>query len=110
VLTNKPINATKAILKGLGILDKFKSVYGGNSFEHKKPYPVGVNKILEDSRIYKERALIVGDSRVDVQTGRNANIATCGVTYGLASETLNDPSPDYLIDDMRELVKIIYPG
>jgi len=110
VLTNKPVNATKAILEGLGILAEFTAVYGGNSFEHKKPYPVGVNKILEDSHTYKERALIVGDSRVDVQTGRNAGIATCGVTYGLASETLNDPKPDYLVDDMRELVKIIYPG
>jgi phosphoglycolate phosphatase len=84
-------------------------VYGGNSFEQKKPYPIGVNKILQDSRVPAERTLIVGDSQVDVQTGRNARIATCGVTYGLASETLNDPKPDYLVDDMRELVKIIYP-
>jgi phosphoglycolate phosphatase len=110
VLTNKPINATKAILKGLGILDKFAAVYGGNSFEQKKPCPIGVNIILQGSRVPKERALIVGDSRVDVQTGRNAGIATCGVTYGLASETLNDLKPDYLVDDMRELLKIIYPG
>jgi phosphoglycolate phosphatase len=109
VLTNKPINATKAILKGLGLLDKFRAVYGGNSFDQKKPYPIGVNKILQDSRVPAERTLIVGDSQVDVQTGRNARIATCGVTYGLASETLNDPKPDYLVDDMRELVKIIYP-
>jgi phosphoglycolate phosphatase len=109
VLTNKPINATKAILKGLGILDKFAAVYGGNSFEQKKPYPIGVYKILQDSRVPKERALIVGDSRVDVQTGRNAGIATCGVTYGLASETLKAPKPDYLVDDVRELLKIIYP-
>jgi phosphoglycolate phosphatase len=109
VLTNKPVNATKAILKGLGILDEFAAVYGGNSFEQKKPYPIGINKILQDCRIYKERALIVGDSRVDVQTGRNAGIATCGVTYGLASETLNDPKPDYLIGDMRELPIIVYP-
>jgi len=109
VLTNKPVNATKAILKGLGILDEFAAVYGGNSFEQKKPYPIGINKILQDSRIHKERALIVGDSRVDVQTGRNAGIATCGVTYGLASETLNDPKPDYLISNMRELPIIVYP-
>ena len=50
---------------------------------------------------------MVGDSRNDVMTGRNAGILTCGVTYGLAPDQLKDPLPDYLIDDMRELPKLV---
>lgn len=108
VLTNKPVNPSHAILTGLGVNERFALVYGGNSFEQKKPNPVGVHKILEDTGISRERALMVGDSRIDIETGSNAQIATCGVTYGLASETLTEANPDFLIDDPRELLRIVY--
>jgi phosphoglycolate phosphatase-like HAD superfamily hydrolase len=51
---------------------------------------------------------MVGDSHIDIQTGRNAGVATCGVTYGLASDTLNEPAPDFLIDDLRQLTCIVF--
>jgi phosphoglycolate phosphatase len=108
VLTNKPVNPSNAILRGLGVKEKFALVYGGNSFEQKKPDPMGVHKILEDTSISRERALMVGDSRIDIETGCNAQIATCGVTYGLASDTLAEAHPDFLIDDLRDLLKIVY--
>ena len=108
VLTNKPVNPSHAILSGLGVNERFALVYGGNSFEQKKPNPVGVHKILEDKGISRERALMVGDSRVDIETGFNARIATCGVTYGLASNTLAEAHPDFLIHDLRAVLKIVY--
>jgi phosphoglycolate phosphatase len=46
---------------------------------------------------------MIGDSSVDIQTARNAGIASCGVTYGFAPETLADPVPDRLMDRMEEL-------
>jgi phosphoglycolate phosphatase len=109
VLTNKPVNPSHVILSGLGVSERFALVYGGNSFEQKKPNPVGIHKILEDTGTSRERALMVGDSRIDIETGLNAGIATCGVTYGLASDTLAGAHPDFLIDDLRELFKIAYP-
>jgi phosphoglycolate phosphatase len=108
VLTNKPVNPSNMILQGLGVKEKFTVVYGGNSFEQKKPDPVGVLKILENTGVLKERALMVGDSRIDVETGANAQIVTCGVTYGLASDSLAQANPDFLIDDLRNLLKIVY--
>jgi phosphoglycolate phosphatase len=108
VLTNKPINPTNIILEGLGVKEKFAVIYGGNSFEQKKPDPIGVHKILKDTGTFRERTLMVGDSRIDIETGANAQIATCGVTYGLASDTLAEASPDFLINDPRELLGIVY--
>ncbi|PYV43648.1 MAG: phosphoglycolate phosphatase [Acidobacteria bacterium] len=110
VLTNKPVDPSNAILKGLGVQEKFAAVYGGNSFEQKKPDPVGIHRILQDTGVSRDRALMVGDSRIDIQTGRNAGIATCGVTYGLASDTLQQAQPDFLIGNMRELLRIVYPS
>ena len=46
---------------------------------------------------------MIGDSSVDIQTARNARIASCGVTYGFQPETLADPAPDRLADRMEEL-------
>jgi phosphoglycolate phosphatase len=110
VLTNKPLRPTEAILQGLQIEDRFAVVYGGNSFEQKKPHPVGIQQILSDTGSARERTVMVGDSYIDIQTGRNAAVATCGVTYGLASDTLREPKPDFLINDLRELSRVVYPG
>lgn len=107
VLTNKPVRFSRMILEGLGIADRFRFIYGGNSFEEKKPDPVGVNVILEEMRISANEAMMVGDSDVDVLTGRNASVTTCGVTYGLGAEKMKQMPPDLFVDDLRELVKLL---
>jgi phosphoglycolate phosphatase len=108
VLTNKPVHFSCAMLDGLGIYHHFVAVYGGNSFDHKKPDPVGIYQILSDTNGSRERTWMIGDSAVDVLTGRNASIRTCGVTYGYASETFAEHPPDYLIDRFSELEALIH--
>ena len=107
VLTNKPVHFSCAMLDGLGVYKYFASVYGGNSFDHKKPNPVGVYRILSDTNGDRERTWIVGDSAVDVLTGRNACIKTCGVTYGYVAETFKDTPPDVLIDNFNDLERFV---
>jgi phosphoglycolate phosphatase len=104
VLTNKPVRMSSAIVEGLGVGPYFFRVYGGNSFEFKKPHPIGVETLINEAGVTREATLMVGDSSVDVQTARNAGIACCGVTYGFQPETLVDPAPEILIDRMEELV------
>lgn len=103
VLTNKPVRFSKAILEGLNLLPFFRYVYGGNSFETKKPDPEGVNILLRDLGIVAREAMVVGDSDVDVRTARNAGAWACGVTYGLGSASLRDHPPDLLLDNLAEL-------
>src|SRR2546423_7968348 len=90
VLSNKPVNPSRAIVEALGLGRFFSQVYGGNSFGTKKPDPEGARKCLEKSGVRPEQAAIVGDSHVDVRTGRNAGLWTIGVTYGFATHTLED--------------------
>jgi phosphoglycolate phosphatase len=92
------------IVEGLGIAPNFFRVYGGNSFDFKKPNPIGVATLIGESGIGKERTVLVGDSTVDIQTAVNAGIMSCGVTYGFQPETLQSPKPDLLIDRMEDLV------
>jgi phosphoglycolate phosphatase len=107
VLSNKPVDPSLRILEGLKVRDRFVQIYGGDSFKQKKPHPMGIEQILKDTGIAKERALMVGDSRIDVTTGENARVATCGVTYGLASDTLQGLRPDFLIHQFSELIQVL---
>lgn len=104
VLTNKPVRMSKAIVEGLGIGRYFFQVYGGNSFDFKKPNPIGVETLMGEAAITRELTMMVGDSAVDVNTAINAGVMSCGVTYGFQPETLVNPKPDLLVDRMEELV------
>jgi phosphoglycolate phosphatase len=103
VLSNKPVNPSRAIVEALGLADFFVQVYGGNSFETKKPDPLGVRILLKETNTAPEHAMIVGDSSIDVLTGKNAGIATCGVTYGFAPHTLCEVPPDVVVESPLEL-------
>ncbi|MBZ5545040.1 MAG: HAD-IA family hydrolase [Acidobacteriia bacterium] len=107
VLTNKPVRFSQEILSGLGVAHYFAFIYGGNSFPEKKPDPVGVVKLMGDLSAAPRQTLIIGDSDTDVLTGRNAGIWTCGVTYGFGAHTLNESPPDILLNDLRELPRLL---
>lgn len=110
VLTNKPLRPSRIILESLRLAPYFRAVYGGNSFETKKPDPKGMEILLREFGVSPREAMIVGDSEVDVQTARNAKTWACGVTYGLGSERLNEFPPDILVDSLVELPRILKNG
>ena len=105
VLTNKPTDTSRAILKGLGVSDFFFRVYGGDSFHERKPDPVGINALLAESRVPRGVTVLVGDSAVDVRTARNAEIPVYCVSYGFAPQSLIADPPDLLFDSMLSLTE-----
>ena len=107
VLSNKPVRFSELILEGLGLSPYFRYVYGGNSFEQKKPDPMGALKLMDQFQVREHETLMIGDSETDVRTGKNAGVWTCGVTYGFGSYTLETAPPDFLVDDLRELPPLL---
>ena len=110
VLTNKPVRMSRAIVEALGMGAHFRRVYGGNSFDQKKPHPVGIETLLAECASTRERTMMVGDSSVDIRTARNAQVKACGVTYGFQPETLAADPPDLLVDRLEELGDWIVSG
>ena len=106
VLSNKPVNPSRAIVESLGLGRFFSQVYGGNSFPTKKPDPEGARRLLAEYGVEAQQAAMVGDSHVDIQTGQNTGMHTIGVTYGFAPHTLEEEPPDVLIDQPHELVRV----
>lgn len=107
VLTNKPVKFSRAILDGLGLSGFFRQIYGGNSFERKKPDPTGLQALLTEFQLSPRQAMLVGDSVIDVETARNAGTWVAGVTYGLGSDKLHDLPPDILLDSLADLPKML---
>jgi phosphoglycolate phosphatase len=106
VLSNKPVVPSRAIIEALGLGRFFSQIYGGNSFASKKPDPEGARRLLEEYGVSPQHAAMIGDSHVDVSTGRNAGMVTVGVTYGFAPHTLQGTPPDVVVDHPSELAAL----
>ncbi len=106
MLSNKPVNPSRDIVQALGLGEFFIRVYGGNSFTTKKPDPLGVQTILQETGVGAAETLMIGDSSIDVLTGRNAGTWTCGVTYGFAPHTLEEVPPDVVLETPGELAEL----
>ena len=83
VLSNKPEALSRAILAGLGLLAHFTAVIGGDSLHARKPDPSGLRHLAELAGTPSERLLLVGDSRIDIETAHAAGVAFCGVAWGI---------------------------
>jgi phosphoglycolate phosphatase len=107
VLTNKPVRISGRILDSLGLFKYFRVVYGGNSFETKKPDPLGAKAILSEFGATPEEALMIGDSEVDVQTARNTGTLAAAVNYGFGVHDRAAFPADVYLDRLNDLVPLL---
>ena len=107
ILTNKPVRVSVRILEGLGLAKYFRAVYGGNSFETKKPDPLGAITILREFAAAPSEAILIGDSEVDVQTARNAGTLAAAVNYGFGTHDRAAHPADLYLDRLTDLVPLL---
>jgi phosphoglycolate phosphatase len=107
ILTNKPVRVSVRILEELGLAKYFRAVYGGNSFETKKPDPLGARKILEELGAAPGEAILIGDSEVDVQTARNAGTLAAAVNYGFGTHDRAAYPADVYLDRLTDLPPLL---
>jgi phosphoglycolate phosphatase len=100
---------SQEILSGLSLDGYFFAVRGGDSFGTKKPDPEGLLHILREAGVEAREAVMIGDSRNDVQAGRAAGTVTCGVTYGLGTSGFTEQPPDFTVESFPDLFQRIRP-
>ena len=110
VLTNKPVRPARGICEGLGLADYFLHIYGGDSFSVKKPDPLGLRSLMEETGARPDQTVMIGDSKVDVETARNAGTWSLGCTFGFGPHTLVDNPPDVLVDTPSEWPQALTPA
>jgi phosphoglycolate phosphatase len=110
VLTNKPVRPARGICEGLGIAPYFLHIYGGDSFPAKKPDPMGLRSLMEETGTRPEETVMIGDSKVDVQTARNTGVWSLGCAFGFGPQNLMDTPPDVLVDTAADWTAALSPA
>ena len=103
-LTNKPLAFARSLLR-LKQLDRFFcEVFGGDSFERKKPDPLPLRKACEFLGTLPARTLMIGDSSNDARAARAAGCPVLLVTYGYNhGEPVRSVDADGFVDSLAEL-------
>lgn len=108
VLSNKPDAMTKQVVASLYPEVTFAQCCGQLETIPRKPAPDGALKILNQLAVPAEECLYIGDSDVDMLTGKNAGIRTIGVTWGFREEQeLRLAGGDFFVHTPKEILKII---
>ena len=107
VLTNKPVKISVRILEALGLATYFRAIYGGNSFESKKPDPRGANTIVSEFGASPRETMLIGDSEVDVQTARNARMIAVAVNYGFGVHDRTQHPADLYLEKLSDIVPLV---
>ncbi len=109
VASNKYQEATEKVISHFFSDIDFSSVYGQRDGVPVKPDPTIVFQTAEAAGIAIGDALYVGDSCVDMQTGQNACIETCGVSWGFRPRAeLEKYHPQHIADTAAELQACIF--
>lgn len=109
VLTNKPVRPARAICEGLGMGGYFLRIYGGDSFPLKKPDPMGLNTLMQEAGVQAQQTLMIGDSKVDVLTARNAGVWSLGCQFGFGPQNLMEVVPDVVVDSASDWTTALKP-
>ena len=108
LLTTKSQDQADRIIDHFNLREYFDNVSGRNNGIPVKPSAEPLLLICDDLGIGAENVLMVGDTEMDIQCGKNAGAKTCAVTYGYRNlEIIKNEKPDYIINSMSELKKIV---
>jgi phosphoglycolate phosphatase len=107
VCTNKLEHSSHLLLGALGIADRFKFVCGQDTFGVAKPDPTPLIETIGRVGGVKSRAIMVGDSRTDIDTARAAGVPVIAVDFGYTDVPIAQLHPDRVISHFDELAAAV---
>ncbi|MEM9221053.1 MAG: HAD hydrolase-like protein [Pseudomonadota bacterium] len=107
VCTNKAEGLARQLLSELNLAGSFGTITGGDTFDVSKPHPGHLLKTIDLAGGTPERTVFVGDSRVDFETARAANVPIVGLSYGYSDTPMRDLGPDRLCDPGEDIAAAI---
>ncbi len=107
IVTTRSRKTSVKTLELAGVDIFFDTIISKEDTPAVKPDPTPLLKALEQLGCTPAEAIMIGDSELDVQAGKNAGTQTVRVTYGFHTEHLHDPKPDYIIDEIGKLTTIL---
>ena len=106
VLTNKPQYPTDRLIDALDLRRYFRLVIGGDSPHGRKPDPAGLLYLARAFGVRPGEALMVGDSPIDLETGRRAGTQVCVLQYGFGFRPVELGAGEHVIGSPAELTNL----
>lgn len=103
VCTNKKEDLSRRLLRQLKLDGLFKDIAGRDTYSVCKPHPDHLTKVIERVGGDPRRAIMIGDSDVDIETAKAARIPVVGVTFGYSVHPVHSLGADVVIDHYRDL-------
>lgn len=108
LLTTKGQDQAELILKHFNLFNSFDGVMGRQTGIAHKPSPEPLIKLCDELGIATNSTLMVGDTELDIECGKNAGASTCAVTYGYRNkEHLRLSNPDFIIESIDQVEYIL---
>ena len=95
----------------MGLRHRAASTVSGDTTAHPKPHPAPLLHAAEIAQVDPNKSLYVGDDIRDIVAGKAAGMKTVAAAYGYCgcAEPPQDWGADFLVNDPRELLKIVFP-
>lgn len=103
VCTNKPERLARLLLERLGAANRFAAICGRGTFPMHKPDPRTLALTIDAAGGDPRRAIMVGDSKTDIDTARNAGAPVVAVDFGYTEIPVRDLAPDRVISHFDDL-------
>ena len=108
LLTTKIQDQAEKIIDHFKLRQSFNYLMGRRNGLAHKPSPEPLLYICSELKVNPSETIMVGDTELDIQCGKNAGSKTCGVLYGYRTKSqLEKEKPDFLISGLSELIKIL---
>jgi phosphoglycolate phosphatase len=107
ICTNKPQRATIAVIEGLGMIELFDGIAGGDRFPVKKPDPGHLLGLIGELEARAEASAMIGDNENDAAAARAAGIPLVLMRYGYARVDPESLAADALLDHFAELPRAL---
>jgi phosphoglycolate phosphatase len=107
VCTNKMEAHSVKLLDELGVGHRFAANCGRDTFPYFKPDPRHLTLTIERAGGHPSRAIMIGDSRTDIVTAKNARIPVIAVPFGYTEVPVQELGPDLVIEHFDELFEAV---
>lgn len=106
VCTNKFEAPARKLLDRLGLARRFAAITGQDTFGVSKPHPLHLTETIRAAGGVAERAVMVGDSHVDIETAKAAGIPVVAVSFGYSPVPVATLGPTVVIDSFDALYPV----
>lgn len=108
VVSSKPLAFVKKIAKFLGVFEEFNEYFCPDFAAHKSDKSEYVEEAVAHYGVDKIQALMIGDTRFDVQAAHTAGVECLGVSYGFSVPgELESENAEYIADDAEDIFTLI---